>query len=190
MSFTNLIANLPQVADMDISKEESFIEDFCSITGDILSHPRYIEMRGYNHHRSVSCHFHSVFVAYITFKACCYTDCNTVEATRAALLHDFYLYDWHHTKHDEHHAWYHPKAARINAEKYFGKLTDLQTDMILSHMWPLHPMPPKSKEGLILTTADKICANLDFISISNKFMSIYNRIDEVVENHDYAQYDY
>ena len=179
MSFINFVTDIPDIMNLDISKEKENILNFCKIGEDILSHPRYIEMKGYNHHGTVSCHYHSVFVAYMTYKACCHSDCNTVEATRAALLHDFYLYDWHIVKHDEYHAFYHPKEARKNAEKYFGRLTDLQTDMILAHMWPMHLMPPKSKEGMILTAADKICASCDFIKLSEKFKPIYDRIDEV-----------
>ena len=180
MSFASLVKNIPGIADMDADKETDYIKDFCSIGADILSHERYTEMKGYNHHGEVSCHFHSVFVAYITYKTCCFTDCNTVEATRAALLHDFYLYDWHIVKHDEYHAFYHPKEARKNAEKYFGALTNLQKDMILSHMWPLHLMPPKYKEGMVLTFADKICAQLDFMKFSEKFKPIYARINETI----------
>lgn len=184
MSFSGLIRNISQIADMDADKEENYIKSFCSLCYDILTHDRYIEMKGYNHHGDISCHFHSVFVAYITYKTCLFTDCNTAEATRAALLHDFYLYDWHIVKHDEYHAFYHPKEARKNAEKYFGELTALQTDMILSHMWPLHLMPPRYKEGMILTVADKICAQLDFLKFSEKFRHIYERIDETIRSSD------
>ena len=186
MSFRSLITGIPDIAEMDAIKERENILDFCDIGRDILTHPRYEEMKGYNHHGEISCHYHTLFVSYVTYKACTHTDCNTVEATRAAMLHDFYLYDWHIVKHDEYHAYYHPKEALKNAEHYFGKLTDLQEDMILAHMWPMHLMPPKSKEGMILTAADKICASLDFIGLSKKFMPIYEQINEVVsgyENH-------
>ena len=38
-------------------------------------------------------------------------------------------------------------GALANAEKYFD-LTDKEKDMILRHMWPLTPVPPKSREGI------------------------------------------
>lgn len=178
MSSLSLISALPQITNFELNNEEIFIKGFCETVGDILTHPRFNEMREYHHHKEIDCHFHSVFVAYLTYKICRFTSCNTEEATRAAILHDFYLYDWHITKHDELHAWYHPKQAKINAEKYFGSLTPKQEDMILAHMWPLHLMPPRSKEGMVLTMADKICTNLDLMKLSEKFLPIYHEIDK------------
>ena len=184
MSFKSLISGIPDIKDMDVNKEKENILEFCEIGRDILTHPRYEEMKEYNHHGDVSCHFHTLFVAYITYKTCLHTDCNTVEATRAAMLHDFYLYNWHIVKHDELHAFYHPKEALKNAEHYFGRLSDLQRDMILAHMWPMHLTPPRSAEGMILTAADKICASFDFMKVSEKFIPIYNKINEVVSGYE------
>lgn len=31
--------------------------------------------------------------------------------------------------------------------------------MILRHMWPLTPIPPSSREGIVLSLADKYCAS-------------------------------
>ena len=156
------------------------IDEYFSIVGDILTHPKFLEMKNYHHHKMITCHFHSVYVSYMTFLLCSRLGCKTREAVRAALLHDFYLYDWHITKHDTLHAWYHPKMAVLNAEKYIGELSDLQKDMIHSHMWPLHFMPPKSREGMVLTFSDKLCTHMDMYKQSYRFLPVYYQIERRV----------
>ena len=51
----------------------------------------------------------------------------------------------------------HPKTAAYNARKYFD-IDDKQADMIETHMFPLTACPPKSREGWLLTLADKLVA--------------------------------
>lgn len=78
---------------------------------------------------------------------------------RGALLHDFYLYDWH-KKHEGHrlHGLFHPAKALKNAKKIYI-LNKKEENMILSHMFPITLWVfPKSKEAWLLTKADKICA--------------------------------
>lgn len=142
----------------------------------MLNHSTIKQMKNYPHHKTITTHFHSVYVAYSCHKVARILGINSRELTRAAIMHDLYLYDWHTEKHDELHAWYHPKMAVINAEKYVEKLTDKQRDMMLAHMWPLHIMPPKSIDGFILTFCDKHCANMDLITSSKSFVPIYNEI--------------
>lgn len=159
-----------------------WIEGYCSEVGDLLGNEKVLEMKKYNHHGKISTHFHSVYVSYLSYKIGTRLGVDTRELVRAALLHDLYLYDWHIEKHEEKHAWYHPKMAVKNAEKYVEPLSDKQKDMIYSHMWPLHLMPPKSKEGFVLTFVDKHCANMDIFGLSGSFMPIYNEILKRTEN--------
>ena len=77
---------------------------------------------------------------------------------RGALLHDYFLYDWHNKSWaNSIHGYTHPGKALKNAEKDF-KLGRIEKNMIKRHMFPLTPIPPKYKEGMILCLADKICA--------------------------------
>lgn len=77
---------------------------------------------------------------------------------RGALLHDYFLYDWH-TKHEGHslHGFFHPGRALKNAERDFS-LSPTERNMIKTHMFPLTLPPPKCKESWILVVADKVCA--------------------------------
>ena len=164
------------IVNFNVDEEKKYLDGYLDVVTDILNHPKFEEMVNFNHHSIINCHFHSVFVSFISYKLNLLYGYSVEEATRASLLHDFYLYDWHIVKHDELHAWYHPKQAKKNAELCFGELTEKQQDMILSHMWPLHLAPPKSKEGMILTLADKICTCYDLMKLSNRFLPLYNEI--------------
>ena len=49
--------------------------------------------------------------------------------------------------------------------KYFQseifELNEMEKDMILHHMWPVTIIPPKTKEGFLLTLIDKYCAMIE-----------------------------
>ncbi len=59
---------------------------------------------------------------------------------RAALLHDYFLYDWHDWDNGEHqwHGFTHGHAALVNALKDF-KLNDIELNSIENHMLPDDP---------------------------------------------------
>ena len=85
-------------------------------------------------------------------------------AARAGLLHDLFLYDWHtHARETgEHfHGFTHPRVAMDNAVKYF-QVSEKEQNMILRHMWPLTPIPPKYREGYAILYADKLCGLTEF----------------------------
>ena len=77
---------------------------------------------------------------------------------RGALLHDYFLYDWHVRDPERPlHGFYHPKAALKNASEDF-RLNHRECNIIRRHMFPLTPVPPATKEGLLVCLADKLCA--------------------------------
>ena len=77
---------------------------------------------------------------------------------RGALLHDYFLYDWH-TPDKSHrlHAFSHAGRALENARRDF-RLNRIERNMIRSHMFPLNKSVPKYRESIILCAADKLCA--------------------------------
>ncbi len=108
---------------------------------------------------------HSINVSYLSWKIARALGCDERVAARAGLLHDFCPYDFtEKTPTGEHQAFYHPKAAAENSVQNF-EITDRERDAILSHMFPLGPIP-KNKEAWIISFADKACAVTEMCHIA------------------------
>lgn len=88
---------------------------------------------------------------------------NTHALLRGALLHDYFLYDWHE-KNAGHrfHGFTHPATALKNAQEDF-MLTPVEKDIIARHMFPLCPIPPRCREAWLVCAADKYCALLETV---------------------------
>jgi uncharacterized protein len=118
-------------------------------------------------HANISTLEHSISVAYYSYLVCRKFNLSVDyrNMIRGALLHDFFLYDWH-LKSDRKglHGFTHPKAALENAEKRFP-LSDMERDIIVKHMWPLTLTPPKYKEALIVSLSDKFCSLIETLRI-------------------------
>lgn len=81
-----------------------------------------------------------------------------------ALLHDFYLYDWH-THHSDGvlHGFAHPHIACNNAKLHFRVNPEVQ-HIISTHMWPLTLRSmPRSREAIVVCIADKYCSTMETI---------------------------
>ena len=77
---------------------------------------------------------------------------------RGALLHDYFLYDWHIKRKGHHfHGFTHPATALRNAEKEYN-LGDIERNIISRHMFPLTIVPPMCREAWLVCLADKYCA--------------------------------
>ena len=90
----------------------------------------------------------------------------TLTAARAGLLHDLYLYNARDRRNYQgHQCFAHPKAALRNARALCGELTPKEENIILSHMWPLARKMPRSREAVLITVVDKICATAEAMHI-------------------------
>ena len=98
--------------------------------------------------------------------------CKKAELVRGALLHDYFLYDWHNSGREGRlHGFYHPGIALRNAMKEY-KLTPREKDIIKKHMWPLTIVPPMCREAWIVTTADKWCSLLNGFPSSGRLSPV------------------
>ena len=127
-------------------------------------------------HGSYTVYDHSIHVAKTSFKLAkklkLNVDYNSL--IKGALLHDYFLYDWHENNEiGKKHGFVHPRIAMNNAKKDFG-LTEKEENMILSHMFPMGKSIPKSKESIILCLVDKYCATKETI-INNKFIEVLKK---------------
>ena len=129
---------------------------------DILTHEHMeVERRAYQH-GNVTTYEHSVRVArlavWLADRLRLWRRVDLCSLVRAALLHDYFLYDWH-VKDKTHrlHGFFHPGVALANAQKEYV-LSEREKNIILRHMWPLTPCPPACREAWIVTAADKYCS--------------------------------
>lgn len=127
----------------------------------ILENNKFKQLNNYIAHGTTTTYMHSIDVANLSLKIANKLNLkiNRDELIKSALLHDLFLYDWHNTpKGIGPHGFSHAKIAANNAKEIFS-VNDRVYLNILSHMWPLNiTKVPKTKEGLIVCIADKICS--------------------------------
>lgn len=150
------------------------METFQEMTADITSHPLFLRLRSCPHHGGEnSLYVHSVDTAQCAYRLArrLHMREERVRAvTRAALLHDFFGYDWQSERHrrfmrrysgwrriQHMHAFIHGAHAARRAGRLFG-LDQRQRQAIASHMFPLAPLP-RNTEAWVLTLADKLVAS-------------------------------
>ncbi|MBE6658486.1 MAG: HD domain-containing protein [Ruminococcaceae bacterium] len=149
---------------MNKNKHHQFHRDFVPLVRDILQTEEFRNMKNYKHHIRGNLYDHSVKTAYL-----CYRHhrrfrlkSDIGEVVRGALLHDFYLYDLHDKSTRRKFHWFrHPEKALQNALRKYPDLTPSQRDMIRRHMFPLTPIPPRTKAGWLICFYDKVAAVSD-----------------------------
>lgn len=132
---------------------------------DILQSSNFHQMKDYIQHGNMTVNDHVLSVARysIALDDILHAHSCRKELIRGALLHDYFLYDWHKPNMENPHrlhGFYHPGIALRNALREY-ELTDRERDIIKKHMWPLTMVPPMCREAWIVTTADKWCSLLE-----------------------------
>lgn len=121
---------------------------------------RFYEEKEAMQHGSTTIYRHSVHVAYVSLFLMEKWQFPMDEASlvKGALLHDYFLYDWHE-KDGGHrlHGFRHPAFALYNASKDFS-LNRKERNIIARHMFPLTVLPPRCLEAWIVCFVDKYCA--------------------------------
>ena len=139
--------------------------EFCRLTGELLESEPVRMMGRWQHHGRITTLDHSLFVAYLSFRAARWLRLDERAAARGGLLHDLYLYDPRDkSAHPGSQCFDHPRAAARNAEQV-TKLSDKERNIILSHMWPLGGALPRSLEALLVDLVDTFCAGLELSHI-------------------------
>lgn len=142
----------------EIRDREQFWDTFMKLR----ENPTIQELKKYPNHKISNLYDHSSRVALCAYHLArrLHLDVNGKSLAKGAMLHDFYLYHARGNKDISVKAhWFgHPMTALANAEKEF-QLSDLEKNIISSHMWPLNFWHfPKSREAFLVSLADKICA--------------------------------
>lgn len=140
--------------------------EFCRLTGELLESEPVRMMGRWQHHGRITTLDHSLFVAYLSFRAARWLRLDERAAARGGLLHDLYLYDPRQPgSHQGNQCFAHPKAALSNAWALCGSLTPKEENIIISHMWPLARKMPRYRESFVVNLADKTCATLEVVGL-------------------------
>ena len=145
------------------AKEKAF---FWEEVRQVCSSSRMNKSRTFYQHGKINIYVHSLRVAYICYywvkKYHLHVDEKAL--IRGALLHDYFLYDWHDQEHEHKrpHGFFHPSAALCNAKQDFI-LTRKEENIIQRHMFPLTLIPPGCKEAWLVCMADKVCSTRETV---------------------------
>lgn len=118
---------------------------------------RFLETKNFIQHGDTTVYAHVIAVAKKSIEVAEKYNLNVDmdSMIRGALLHDYFLYDWHDGKRERCiHGFTHPMKAYRNAKSEL-KLNRIEKDIIIKHMFPLTPLPPRYLESWVVTYSDK-----------------------------------
>ena len=154
-----------------------YFEEWFAIVKDILLNDEFQKRKIFPHHHDMSVWEHSILVSFRSFIIAKTFKVSEHNCAIAGLLHDFYPWSWMHSEELEIldngkyleeinrkkkglfdlHGFTHARAAAKNYVKFFPGLENkIITDSIKRHMFPLNIIPPRYKEGFIITIVDKV----------------------------------
>lgn len=128
-------------------------QKFEELIKEYMESPAIRKMDDFMQHGSTTTLEHCKNVAWVSFviNDRLHLNADEKDLIECAMLHDFYLYDWHDGKPERKtHGFDHPYIASENAAKSF-EISEKTKSAIKSHMWPLNITEiPKSKEARLL----------------------------------------
>lgn len=137
-------------------------ERFYLLVREVAESEAFRRLRHIRHHINSTTYEHSLKVAFFCYRHYRHRRQGAAlgRLVRAALLHDFYLYDHNGLgiKGGFLHTVTHPKRALRNAERLFSALAAGERDAIGRHMFPLTPLPPVTRCGWLVCFYDKLAA--------------------------------
>lgn len=156
-------------------------KEFYRYVCDLINNNSVLQLKDFTHHYFTTCYDHSIRVAYHNFIICKFLGLNAKAASRGGLLHDLYLYNrksYIRSKGEKLHGFRHPHIALDNASKLF-RLTKIEKDIIVKHMFPLTLKLPKYPESYVTTITDKylciaeLCEGLVNLALNSLNMLVY-----------------
>ena len=126
---------------------------------DIFQKPNFKKTAKFVQHGDVSVRKHSISVALTALRISHMLPFHTNDKAivRGALLHDYFLYDWHKNK---------IRPSRFY--KFYELHGFTHPGTALKHMWPLTVIPPMCREAWIVTAADKYCSLMETLHLHGK----------------------
>lgn len=133
--------------------------NYLLLVSDILDNKEFRELSNYVHHDSNRLQ-HSMNVSYVSYRIAKKLNLDYKKIARAALLHDFFFIDNYSISKSNRlmTLFMHPKFALEKSREYFT-LSDMEENIIVSHMFPVGLYLPRYKESILVNVID------DYISI-------------------------
>lgn len=152
-------------------------KEYYEIVKNILDSKEFKKRKKFNHHYNESVYDHCLKVS---FDAFCYAKRHNMDyksVAIAGLLHDFYDKPWQDNNEKvpffKKHGFVHAHEALENSRKYFKDyMNPVIENCIERHMFPLNKIPPKYKEGWLITLTDK-ADSMDFLVHPSVFMQCF-----------------
>lgn len=142
-------------------KREQLVQLIDHYGADILDSKEYRQPDKYIQHGSTTTREHMISAACVSLRIVrmLHLKCDEQSLVRGALLHDYFLYDWHtpRSEHPKKHPTRHSSHALKNASEDFA-INPLEAEIIREHMFPCTLRLPRHKECWALIIADKICS--------------------------------
>ena len=156
--------------------QERILKEILQYGSDIIASEGMAREKDLIQHGGVSCYEHSLMVAWLSLWLArrLGISVDTRSMVRGALLHDYFLYDWHERDASHRlHGFFHAKKALDNAGRDFA-LNGLEMEIIERHMFPLNiSKMPQHRESAIVNLMDKASAVGEMVA--------YERIAAVLE---------
>ena len=134
------------------------ISDYHKAVRDVIGSDEVLKLKEFSHHRCMTRFQHCLNVSYYSFLMCRKLGLKAEQAARAGLLHDLYE---DCPKCTRRHLVDHPEKALENALESF-RLTKVEQDIIVKHMWPIRRGVPKYPESMVVMLTDKYIALIEF----------------------------
>ena len=154
---------------------------FMACISALYNAPEVKSLQDFEQHLQINRLQHITSVSYLSFRMCRRLGLDWATAARGGILHDLFYYDWRENDWSHRpHGYLHPRFALKNARALCGELDKKTENIIIRHMWPLTPLPPRYKEAIIVSLADKYCATKELqISLSRKYRKrFYTQIEK------------
>ncbi|MEG2322603.1 MAG: hypothetical protein RSB71_03895 [Bacilli bacterium] len=139
-------------------------KEYLNIVKDIIYDEDFLKLQKCSHH-GISRYDHSVKVSYAAYKYALKHHFDYDQVAIGGLLHDFFITDNLNLFGKLKSTFNHPKKAKDNALNKYD-LTAKETDIIISHMFPINLRLPKYKESWLVSLYDKKVGIMEF---GNKF---------------------
>ena len=144
-------------------RERQLRQEIRAAAPDILRSRNFQSTRSHVQHGNMTVNDHSMNVAKysIAISEKLHIPCEKRDLIRGALLHDYFLYDWHT-----------PDQVSPTREK----------DIIKKHMWPLTiSAVPMCREAWIVTMADKWCSLMETFHVHKGHGALIEKLQKIEE---------